>query len=54
MGKWTSFSAVAGETGLNGKEPRSLGRQALKAKAESWGMYLELEVTFEQGATPCR
>ena len=52
VGKRTSSSAVAGETGLNGKEARSLGRKALNAEAESWGMYLELEVTFEQGATP--
>lgn len=47
-----SSSAVAGVTGLYGKKARSLGGQALKAKAESWEMYLELEVTFEQGAMP--
>ena len=52
MGTWTSSSAVAGETGLYGKKARSLGWQALKAEAESWEMYLELEVTFEQGVMP--
>ena len=36
VGKWTSSSAGSGETGLNGKEARSLGKQALHAKAESW------------------
>ena len=53
VGTWTSSSAVAGETGLYGKKARSLGWQALKAEAESWEMYLELEVTFEQGVMPC-